>query len=117
MEVAPFAWRDHFILALGSLVVFAGCTSDSARRHPEAEGWVGARITQIEGSLRSPMRPYDDCRQNATDEVRYAEVGFLWHKSSRRRIARLPADGIVMHKGDFVYVNVQDCNMPLAPHD
>ena len=97
--------------------VVAACASEGDRLHPFAQGWVEARVTQIDGPLHTPLTPADDCRQaDAGSAFRYAEVDFWWRGFSRRRIARLPREGTALRDGDFVYVNLLDCGLPLAPN-
>jgi hypothetical protein len=100
------------------LSLAAACASEDQRRHSFDQGWVDVRVTQTHEPLRATPAPEDDCRQtDAGAGFRYAEVAFWWRGFSRRRIARLPIDGVELHEGDFAYANLRDCGIPLVPSD
>ena len=107
-------WRARAVLFLLAAAC-AACANDGELHHPAAQGWVDARIMHIREPLRAPLAPQDDCRApRASGDITYAEVGFWWHGIVRRRVARLPQGSESWHDGDFVVVNLRDCDAALS---
>lgn len=114
----PRPRRAAWAAALVCGSVASGCACEYSRQHAFEDGWRFAKVAKIGSDFTAPLRPTDDCRR-ATPEVgggipRFAELWFIDHRHLRRRIVALPADR-ALSVGDKVYVNLQDCRVPLAP--
>jgi hypothetical protein len=108
-----FGWVASLVFAC----VAGGCASEYSREHTYEDGWRLARVEKIGGDFEAPLRLVDDCRAVAPSSVkrmpRYAELRFIERLHLRRRIVALPKD-LTVSVGEKVYVNVQDCGIPLA---
>ena len=49
--------RSFELLLACITLAMAGCAGEGDRQHPQEQGWVGARINQIEGPLPQRLRP------------------------------------------------------------
>ena len=107
-------------LFLGLLTT--GCANTDTADYGYKEGWRRARVVEV-GDADSPMKASQkDCRTEMGQNTmfkHFAVVSYSYGgnpKLKAKQISAVP-ESVDLKVGDFVYVNLQDCQAPLRKRD
>lgn len=110
--------KNSFSGFLGAiLLATAGCSTVYDDRYDFKDGWREGEVLEIgsASAIRSPQ--FSDCRAEAKPEQiakgKFVLVAFNHMRHVQRRVAPVPT-GSDLKRGEMVYVNVNDCDAPLA---
>lgn len=110
--------------ALAMLLIVGGCATVYDTKHDYQDGWrvvevlkigPGATLGFASVDCREPSNRSDGDGLFAYVQFDFRQIGRKYpHAGSSRRFAIVPVrDSLHIAPGDYVYVNIRDCQQPL----
>ena len=99
-----------------SIFVLSGCATVYEGKYDFSEGWREAKVIQIARGSEIAKPQFSDCRVKASPQHiatdKFIVLSYRHLNRPRKRVVPFaPSDGARV--GDFVYMNVTDCERPL----
>ncbi len=112
------SWLNVSVVTLMAAFSIAGCASPVYEEmYDWREGWRKARVERVGRADELGGKHYSDCRAWATREqlasAHFAVLSYENMSRPRRRVVPLHV-GEAFGPGDLVYMNLRDCDIPLA---
>lgn len=108
-----YIWIPVFGLSIFGL---SGCTTVYEGKYDFSEGWREAKVVQIERASEIAKPQFSDCRVSASPKYlasdKFIVLSYKHLNRPRKRVVPFgPSNGVQV--GEFVYMNVTDCDVPL----
>lgn len=109
-------------MTLSLSLLVSACASLDTEDYGHKDGWRRGRVVEV-GDVDAPMKASQkDCRTEmvqSTPFKHFAVVSYNFGGSPKLKAKQISAvpENLDLKAGDFVYVNIKDCQAPLRKRD